>query len=92
MRKFNSKEELIEAKAQAQHAANLESGGVFDENGERYSDIETERHWAAIRVARAPGGGHNQFYAVPEEIPCHYIPGFGYAPLAPEKETADAEF
>lgn len=43
MKKFNSIEELIEAKAQQSHLNNLKSGGVFDDDDIRHSDLEFER-------------------------------------------------
>jgi hypothetical protein len=76
MRSFKTKAELIEAKAQAQHEANLSYGGVFNADGSRYSDIETERQVAASRVAWC-GRGYERFYGLPHAG--WYIPGFGVA-------------
>ena len=43
MKQYNTIEELIEARAQAQHRANLECGGVFGADDKRFSDINVER-------------------------------------------------
>ena len=53
MKQYNSIDELIEARAQAQHRANLEHGGVFGADGKRFSDIEVER-----RVSKYRGTGY----------------------------------
>jgi hypothetical protein len=47
MQAFKTKAALIEAVAQYQHQANLESGGVFDAEGNRFSDLNVERRVAA---------------------------------------------
>lgn len=48
---YASKADLIEAVAQRRHAANLESGGVFNEDGTRFSDIAIERQCAETHGA-----------------------------------------
>ena len=53
MKQYNNIDELIEARAQAQHRANLENGGVFGADGKRFSDIEVER-----RVSKRRGTGY----------------------------------
>ena len=49
MKQYNNIDELIEARAQAQHRANLENGGVFGADGKRFSDIEVERRVSKCR-------------------------------------------
>ena len=53
MKQYNTIEELIEARAQAQHRANLECGGVFGADDKRFSDINAER-----RVSERKGTGY----------------------------------
>ena len=43
MDKYDTIPELLEARAQMTHAANLQCGGVFDADGNRYSNIDQER-------------------------------------------------
>lgn len=75
MKKFSTKSELIEAKALAMHAANLERGGVFDDNGDRTSRLANERMAATSKVIWvAP------HYASALRKPAGWvIDGFGYA-------------
>jgi hypothetical protein len=47
MKSFKSKEDLLEAVAQNQHNSNMTVGGVFDKEGNRFSDIDVERRVAA---------------------------------------------
>lgn len=42
IKQYQTLEELIEGKAQAQHEANLLRGGVFGKDGNRFSDIDIE--------------------------------------------------
>jgi hypothetical protein len=53
--KYESKPALIEAIAQWQHESNLRDGGVFSEDGSRFSDIEIERKVAATKPAFVGG-------------------------------------
>lgn len=74
MIKFNTKAELIEAKAQQQHEANLERGGVFNEDGSRFSNIESERSAAATMPVWV-----SAHYAAALKSPAGWvIEGFGY--------------
>lgn len=76
--KFSTAEELIEAKAQKMHAANLRDGGVFNAQGERISNIEAERG-----VARARGTTfvHRDYaHLVGLSRTCRYIKHVGWCP------------
>ncbi len=57
MKTFATIENLIEEKAQAQHRANLERGGVFNADGSPFSDIEVERQVAARKARFSPKHG-----------------------------------
>ena len=78
MKAFNSKEDLIEAFAQHQHSIKLTEGGVFNENGERYSDINREREVSKNSV---------KFIAPKYSMPiigvycCNYIEKFGFVKI-----------
>ena len=76
MKKFNSIEEMIEAKAQEQHAANLSVGGSYSSHGVRCSDIISERQDAKSKVCFA-GPGVAAIVGIPATS-CRYIKGFGY--------------
>lgn len=54
MKAFATIESLIEERAQAQHRANLERGGVFNADGSRFSDLGVERQVAAREVRFSP--------------------------------------
>lgn len=94
MKKFNSLEEMIEAKAQEQHEANLDRGGVFTSNPEaaraegyevseesRISKIDIERKYAETKVAWC--SAHYSFITIGVETtkPVRYIKRFGYVEL-----------
>lgn len=75
MKRFNTKSELIEAKAKAMHEANLTHGGVFDDEGNRFSSLANERMAAASKVAWV-----SPHYAAALRKPAGWnIEGFGYA-------------
>lgn len=85
MKQFLTIDELIEAKAQAQHRANLDYGGVFNADGSRFSDIDVER-----RVAKRRGTTHVYTEAAKRVIGvelsegtefAQYIKNFGYVEL-----------
>ena len=85
MKQFLTIDELIEAKAQAQHYSNLNYGGVFDASGNRFSDIEVER-----RVAKRRGTTHVYRDRAKDVIGvelsggtkfAQYIKNFGYVEL-----------
>jgi len=80
MRKFDNKAALIEAKAQAQHQANLTSGGIFGSDGKRISDFEIERRDALTKTLFV-GAAYAKLYGLPESISAWYIEGFGYSPV-----------
>jgi len=73
---FETKAELIEAKATKQHEANLERGGVFDKEGNRFSDISVERKYAETLVKWC-GAGYEKLYGLP--VHGWYIEGVGVA-------------
>lgn len=79
MQRYADKAALIEAKAQAQHAANLAHGGVFDADCSRCSDIAIERQDAQSKVLYV-GAPYSKFHGLPETISAWYIQGFGYSP------------
>lgn len=70
---------LIEAEAQRRHEANLRDGGVFNEDGTRFSDIEIERSVALSRGTTFVG--RQYAFTVGLEVPCdvRYIKGLGWA-------------
>lgn len=47
---FASVEEMVKEKALQTHEANLNYGGVFDENNNRISNLDFEIKWAAKKV------------------------------------------
>lgn len=78
--RFESIDALIEAAAQRQHEANLRDGGVFNDHGTRFSDIEIERE-----VAKSRGTTFvSQEYAFTAglDVPCavRYIKYVGWTP------------
>ena len=82
MKQYNNVDELIEARAQAQHSANLDHGGVFGADGKHFSDIEVER-----RVSKRRGTGyvskehakHTLGFELSDDALCaRYIKNFGY--------------
>lgn len=75
MKKFNNKAELIEAKAKAMHGANLTHGGVFDSEGNRYSNIKNELGAAAAKTRYVPPA----LAAMNNGAFGWVIQGFGYA-------------
>ena len=54
MNEYKTIDELIEASAQQSHRSNLTVGGVFDENGNRISNLENERLIAKSQVRFEP--------------------------------------
>lgn len=76
--KYATKTELIEAKAQAQHFSNLTSGGIYDYDLNRISDIQKERACAALKVTFV-GSQYAKLMGLPESKNAWYIAGFGYA-------------
>ena len=85
MKQYLTVDDLIEAKAQAQHYSNLNHGGVFDADGNRFSDIEIER-----RAAKRRCTGHVYAESAKRVIGvelskgslfARYIPNFGYVEL-----------
>ena len=57
MQTYATIENMVEEKAISQHKANLESGGVFNADGTRYSDLDTERMVAKKQVRFSPRFG-----------------------------------
>ena len=81
MQRFKTAAELVEAKAQAMHLANLTSGGVFVENAdgteERYSNLDAERRWAPTKLHYV-FETLAKFDRIPEAVTCYYIEHIGY--------------
>lgn len=78
--RFPTVDALIEAAAQLRHEANLRDGGVYNEDGTRFSDIEIERSVALSRGTTFVGRPYA--FAVGLKVPCdaRYIEGVGWAP------------
>ena len=57
LEEYVTSEELVEAHAQKTYRRNLESGGVFNADGTRHSDIEVERIAARHRLRFSPRHG-----------------------------------
>ena len=77
--KFPTVDALIEARAQQSHHANLTSGGVYGEDGQRWSDIEIERQ---VAKSRGTGYTHKDYaFTVGLDCTCRYIKFVGYCPL-----------
>jgi hypothetical protein len=51
MNKYNTIPEMLEARAQQTHAANLQCGGVFDADGNRTSNLAHERRCVGTKPA-----------------------------------------
>jgi hypothetical protein len=70
---------LIEARAQQSHLANLTAGGVFGEDGQRWSDIEIER---AVAKERGTAYTHKDYaFVVGLNCTCRYIKYVGFVRL-----------
>lgn len=80
--RFNTIAELIEAAAQRSHEANLLRGGVFNEDGTRFSDIEIERAVAKERGTTFIGQPYA--FTVGLDVPCNvrYIKYVGWTSAA----------
>lgn len=80
--KFASIDEMIEAKAQEQHQANLNYGGVFDAAGNRFSDIKIERRVAIQKGTTYVHADHANAVLGKElsssAFCARYIQNFGY--------------
>ena len=84
MKKFRTLDALINARARQTHKANLQYGGVFDEHGKRWSDLEAEKRYAASRVVYV--GAHYAEIILDKKLSkgmthARYIPNFGYVEL-----------
>ena len=85
MKQYPTIDDLIEARAQAHHQANLTCGGVFDADGDRVSHIDGER-----RVAIKRGTTYTSREYAPHTLgfelsegakAARYIRNFGYVEL-----------
>jgi len=85
MKRYNSVNELVNAKAKKSHRANLLRGGVY-KGKKRYSNIETERNWAKSQVRHVPPRESRRIIGVQIRKPTVYIKGVGYAPLKSRSE------
>lgn len=80
--RFESIDALIEAAAQRQHEANLRDGGVFNDDGTRFSDIEIEREVAKSRGTTFVS--REYAFTAGLDVPCavRYIKYVGWTPAA----------
>lgn len=79
LRRFASKAELIEAKAQERHALLLARAAAIGASRHRVSDLAIERDVAAHQVYYVPDRGQRGT-ALPAGISAWYIKDFGYCP------------
>jgi len=78
MKRFNTRKELIEAKAKESHNLNLVSGGVFNESLEMDSLLSNEIKLTSKRVVFV-SEDYIKFENINEDKACYIIKNFGYA-------------
>jgi hypothetical protein len=79
--RFSSLEEMVEAFAQMRHKNNLDSGGVFDEIGKPWSDLNVERAVARRDVSTVFGCTAQDRYGVAGAYYMISRPGFGFVEM-----------
>jgi len=81
MQQYNTIDEMVTAKAIESHEANLNYGGVFDENNNRISNLNFEKEWASKKVFHVSSAYSEMTIGVKLSVAAKYIKNFGYVEL-----------
>lgn len=81
MKQYNTIDEMVDAKAKESHEANLNYGGVFDENNNSVSNLDFEIEWASKKVFHVSSAYSEMTIGVKLPVAAKYIKNFGYVEL-----------